>query len=215
VTRSTSGFAGLGLAVAAFVAVALVSACSAGQITGTDTQVPAVPGTNVQVAAPGGIVGVRNAVVSYPGLAGYPAGATAPLDLRLFNDTQQAIRLVGIDSGNGTVRQFGSSPGGPSAAASAAASVSPSVAASPTAPVGSPVNIEIPAGSLVIVSPSATLQLKIVGLAQPLKPGESVGLTFRFSGDVRIENVSVSVAPPTSPVTRSPMIFETENAAHG
>src|SRR5262249_51734524 len=80
---------------------AALSACSAGQITQTDTQVAAVPGVSVNSAD--GQIALRNAMIDYA--AKYEPNTVVPLDLRLVNESTKDARLTGavLADGNGTV----------------------------------------------------------------------------------------------------------------
>lgn len=130
---------------AGLAAVAVVSACSAGQLTQTGSQVAAVPGANANVG-PDNRIALRNLTVAYSGPQGYPRGSSAPLVVRIFNDGTQPVRLVSV-----TAEDFAQSVNlvsGPTAAqAGAASSTSPATA--PPAASGSP--------SRQVVPPTATL----------------------------------------------------------
>jgi copper(I)-binding protein len=123
-----------GVLFAGVAAFAAVAACSAGQITQTATQVGAVPGANVN-AGPNGEIGLRDLLVLYNDSAGYPAGGTAPLVVRIFNDGQTTIRLIGVTAGNAAagVALVG---GQPTATPTPTAPPSPAAPASPTAAAG-------------------------------------------------------------------------------
>jgi hypothetical protein len=77
--------------VATVTAAALV-ACSAGQVAETSLKNSSVQGVNAQNAD--GSVLVRGLAVVYKDPAGYPAGADAPLELNLYNQTTQAITVL-------------------------------------------------------------------------------------------------------------------------
>lgn len=79
--------AGMGLA-------GLVTGCSAGQVTQTDTQVAAVPGANASV----GEVALRDVLVPFDSPEGYAAGGNAPLSVRLFNASTRGDELTGVTS---------------------------------------------------------------------------------------------------------------------
>ena len=78
------------LLAGAAVALGLVG-CSAGQLTQTAVQVPAVPGANVTV----GVIGLRNLQIAYSGPDGYAAGGNAPLIVRIFNEGSKPVKLTG------------------------------------------------------------------------------------------------------------------------
>jgi hypothetical protein len=80
--------AALGLGVAAVAAMALTG-CSAGQFSQTANIVPAIDGVNASNSDSS--VSIRNLQVPYPGVKGYPAGASAPLEVTFFNETSQPV----------------------------------------------------------------------------------------------------------------------------
>ena len=87
----------IGMLFAGAAALA-VSACSAGQITQTSSQVPAIPGVNVNIGGDGGAIAIRDLLIPYNGPLGYPPGGSAPLVVRIFNDAAQPAHLVGVSS---------------------------------------------------------------------------------------------------------------------
>jgi hypothetical protein len=95
------------LAVAALAALALAG-CGSEVNAQTAKMVSAVPGYNVTFSDANGqaLVGVRNAVLIYPGPEGYKAGSDAVTDMRLFNDSDLPV-IVNITSEAGTVRTEG------------------------------------------------------------------------------------------------------------
>lgn len=227
-----------GLAVSVAIAamtVAFVAGCSAGQITQTDRQVPVVPGVNADAEVnPGpGRVAVRNVLVVYPGPEGYPQGGNAPIEARIFNDTLQPITVKVSSPDAASVRLTSSgapsvapspaespSPSpSPSAAASASPSGSPRASASaspsPSAPPrpaasaipGAPAELEIAPASFAVLAPGATRTLTLVGLKRAIRSGQSVQVVFDFGGGTTIPLV-LPVAPPLTPLARTPMVIE-------
>ncbi len=90
----------LGAASALLVGVpSCLSACSAGQITGTSVQVPPIQGVNAD-AGSGGTIALRNVLITYNGPGGYPRGGTAPLEVRIFNNGTQPVTLVRVTAGD-------------------------------------------------------------------------------------------------------------------
>ncbi|MCU7727110.1 hypothetical protein ODJ79_25565 [Actinoplanes sp. KI2] len=79
-------------AVAAAAAAAALAGCSSGQAAETATLKPPISGLNTQ--SPDGSLLIRNLQVLYAGPAGYPAGGTAPLQVSLFNETEQPMTVV-------------------------------------------------------------------------------------------------------------------------
>jgi len=207
-----------------------LSACSAGQITQTDTQVAAVPGANANSAD--GQISLRNGMIVYA--AKYPPNATIPLDLRLINEGNQTARLTGAVTadGNGQVVLVGGpssspspspaapSPSGspspsrsasPSGSASPSAPASPSAAPSPTSVGSAQINVELPAGQIVILSRSqdGASYLAITGRSGELLPGQTVGVNLTFTyADGKTPTTTLSanvpVGTPLSPPTQEP-----------
>jgi hypothetical protein len=104
----------------ALAAVLVIAGCSAGQVAETAEIKPPISGLDTQT--PDGGLLIRNLQVLYNTPAGYPADGTAPLQVSLFNETEQAM-TVGIRSaprpGCVSARQVGLT-GGPAAASPSA-----------------------------------------------------------------------------------------------
>ena len=83
--------AALATGVATLAAIALAG-CSAGQVAETALKNPSVYGVNSDSSD--GSVFIRNLAVAYPGTGGYPAGADAPLQVGLYNQTKQAVTVL-------------------------------------------------------------------------------------------------------------------------
>ncbi|GAA0544867.1 hypothetical protein GCM10010172_28100 [Paractinoplanes ferrugineus] len=77
---------------AAMVAVIALAGCSAGQVAETAILKAPVSGLNTQ--SPDGGLLIRNLQVLYNNPAGYKSGSDAPLELGLFNQTQQSITVT-------------------------------------------------------------------------------------------------------------------------
>jgi hypothetical protein len=77
--------------VATVAAVAL-AACSAGQVAETANKNPSVYGVNTQNSDAS--VLIRGLAVAYPGSSGYEAGANAPLEVNLYNETTSEITVL-------------------------------------------------------------------------------------------------------------------------
>lgn len=86
--RLASAALGVGLAAA------LAAGCGAGQITQTDSQLPAVNGAQ----AAQGPIAIRDAALAYPAGGSYPEGSDAPLVLGLVNTGSAADTLVEVTS---------------------------------------------------------------------------------------------------------------------
>ena len=83
--------AGLATGVATLAAIALAG-CSAGQVAETSVKNPSIYGVNSQNSDAS--IYVRNLAVAYDGTAGYAAGEDAPLQLGLYNQTDEAITVL-------------------------------------------------------------------------------------------------------------------------
>jgi hypothetical protein len=224
--------------VAGLGATLALTACSAGQITQTSTQVAPVQGNN----ADAGDIALRNLVIAYNGPAGYPAGGDAPLVVRLFNNSATPVTLVGVSAekavsvtlvGTPEVVRPTETPTPTSAAptvtttapgeATATPTGSPTATATPTPtvapttqPPGVPVSVVIPAQSFVLLVPGQGDSgfLRLNGLTEAIAPGESVVVTFTFS-DGTSATVPVPLAPPTDEVPRATPVVEPEHVQPG
>lgn len=201
-----SRFAGTHLAVrvaaaaAGVAAIMLASACGAGQIAETAKIQSAVPGASGVVpvppdpadknADPGQIL-AQNVTVQYKGPAGYKQGESAPLDIRIINNSPVNVRLIGATSPLGTVTPGGAAApqaapaatGSPSATPSGAPSANPSGSAAPNPqPTAAPaaIAILIPANQIVELVPGAPAYLQITNLTEALKPGDNTSLSLSF-----------------------------------
>jgi hypothetical protein len=219
----------LAAAGAALAAVAFTSGCGAGQQAATSEVVAAVPGgfatATPDASVPLGIVLVENAEIVYNGTAGYAAGDTAPLAMRVFNQTSNPVTITPgdvsfIDSHDHKAGSAGDLSWVTKASAAAAAtpaplpspSAAPSDSASPSdtaspAPTQAPAipPITIAPGSFVILAPSESQWLAITGLKAPLKPGTMVAFTLQAesNGSTVPLNVTATFAVPQEAATRA------------
>ncbi|MFY1674771.1 hypothetical protein ACN27G_33355 [Plantactinospora sp. WMMB334] len=139
-TRSIGGArrAAAVLAGTAAGAALLLSGCGAGQIAETAERIPTNLGVNAE--SPDNNYLVRNAFVGYPGTAGYPAGANAPMSVTLYNETGEPVTVRVGSTAAGGVTLTGPSAA-PSPGGGAPASPSPEATAgspAPDATAGSP-----------------------------------------------------------------------------
>jgi hypothetical protein len=135
--------------LAGLATLGAVSACGTGQYAQTANQVPGVPGTNLN-AGPNGTIQFRNVVVQYSNPNGYPAGGSAPLVVRIFNDGQDAVTLTSVEApgyASEVLLTTGSATPIPTPAAS------PTTVAPTVAPTGTPSGTPKPTGS---AAPTAT-----------------------------------------------------------
>lgn len=224
-TRSITKLLAGGAAAAALA----LTGCSAGMNSQTADQVAAVPGFSLTVPGPdGGSVALRDAMLAYAGPKGYAQGATAPLQLRIFNDTEQPITLDKFESNDAASVKLASaadlkpspSPAAesPSPAASKSpkatgspspgAETSPEPAASPSPAAAPPAKLTIPPAGYLELTPGSGQFLALTGLKKPVANGEGVHLKLTFSNGVVLETLPrtvVPVAPPLSPQPRLPI----------
>jgi copper(I)-binding protein len=166
---------------------------------------------------------MRNVVVQYSDPAGYPAGASAPLVVRIFNGGQAAIQLTRVEAPGaaGSVTLTSGSPTATpapsptSAEPTTTASPSPSGSTTPTpsasetppptnAPVVTPggqLPITIPAQTWAMLVPGQGPYFLLNGLTNALAPGDTVGVNFRFS-DGTVATLQVPVDLPTGAANR-------------
>jgi hypothetical protein len=226
----------IAVATAGAAAILLAGGCGAGQIAETATIESAVPGANGQAVVPqdpsqvnsgNGLILVKNVTIDYVDPAGYAKGGKAPLDLRIINNSDSDVELVGASSPDGTI-VLGGKDVAPPPAATASASPSGTPSANPSAspseapapqPAPAPETVKIPANQIVDLSVGAGKFLLLTGLARDLRPGDTTSLTFSFRdtsfpagsiSDIVLEGVPL--APPTVAASRSAVPNEgTEN----
>ena len=180
------------VAAGAVLGAVALAGCSAGQITQTNTQVPAVVGANGGV----GTVVVRDAHIEFgeqiQGANVYPRGGAAPLKMSIVNTGGQPDRLVSA-----------SSPAASSVTISGDADVPPGrvlliegepaaapAATQPAAPSGAP----RPSPGATPPSPSA----------EPAAPGDEIGGAGVEAGQ------RPTVAAPAPPVGEAPLAGQRE-----
>ncbi|HTJ39419.1 MAG TPA: hypothetical protein VL738_39840 [Dactylosporangium sp.] len=220
------------LLASAALGVGLLSACGAGQITGTDTQVPAVPG--VSANSEDGNIALRDAVVAYADV--YKTGSTVPLNVRFFNNATQAVKLTGATSANGSIVLVGGAKASPAAAAPPSptatsasptptgtkkpagnASGSPSAAATtasatpaalaPTSAGSSNISVPIPVNGVVLLSKANGTYLAVDQLTGPplLSGGALTNVVFTFTyADGKTTTITLKNLPMTVPLTPLP-----------
>jgi hypothetical protein len=160
---------------------------------------------------------VRNLTVHYNGTAGYPAGADAPLQLGLYNQTTQEVQVLvssTAPAGGSTDKTVVSGSAvvlsGPAAAVPPSVDPSASPAPSGGAQPLQPAQITLaPLGSATFL-PGDQQSLVVKGLSAKLIPGGAVYLTFAFSNGAEPLTVPAPVAIPLSPASRAPGV-ENEN----
>jgi len=207
------------VAGAATVAALALAGCSAGQTA--ETSLLQTPVSGLNTASPDGGLQIRNLQVVYKDSAGYPANSSAPLEVSLFNQTQQPLTVTissqpqqTVTQGIVSAGQIGISGGAlaptdvPSDMPSDMPSGMPSAA--PAAPALQPAKITIdPLGSVSFL-PGGSQSLQAVGLSDKLAPGNSLALTVQV-GTAAPLDLLAPVATPLSPASRGPAV-EGENS---
>ncbi|QUQ69615.1 hypothetical protein [Kutzneria sp. CA-103260] len=196
-------------AVLGIGAAILVSGCSAGQITQTDTQVPAINGSMGTVKQ----IAVRDAQLAFPTAKRfYGRGDNAAVIVTIANSGQATDKLTGVSSpqfGSGQIIGDATIPGFHAIAASATA-VSPlatttatsapatSTSSTGTSTSGSTSTSTSTSASSTSTSatstsaadlPVGTIRIQLVGLnVDKIQPGQTVQVTFTFAnaGDLTL-----------------------------
>jgi copper(I)-binding protein len=176
----------------------VISACSAGQVNQTSTQLRDKVGPEVQV----GDLTLRGIQLAYPTNGSYAPGDDAELQMSMVNSGSEDDALVGIKgTGFAEVRVTGASSGTVVASPSAGATTTPPPAPATTSGGARAVDITIPSNTSVFLGENAPT-ITLVALGQPLTPAQTLDLTFTFqkAGDV---TVAVPVAVPASNVPQT------------
>ena len=177
----------------------VITACSAGQVNQTSTQLRDKVGPEVQV----GDLTLRGMQLAYPTSGSYAPGDNAQLQMSIVNSGPEDDALVGIKgTGFSEVRVTGSASGTVVAPSpSAGATTTPPPAPATTSGGARAVDITIPSNSSVFLGQNAPT-ITLVNLRQELTPAQTLDVTFTFrkAGDV---TVPVPVAVPSSNVPQT------------
>jgi hypothetical protein len=192
------------VAGAAAVAAVALAGCSAGQVAETSLKRPSNMGVNSHNS--NNTVLIRNLAVPYNGISGYAVDKPVPLQLSMFNQTADEVRVTvtssrPADSTNNKGVTIGTSvslTGGESASAAP----SPTTSDAPPQPA---VITLAPQGAATFL-PGGPQSLQISGLATDLAPGSSVYVTFTFSNGADPLTLPAPVGTPTEPASRAPGI---------
>jgi len=179
-----------------------LSACSAGQVNQTSSQIRDKVGLTVSVGA----LELRGAQLAYPTAGRYEPGDDAELQLAIVNDGSEDDALVGIEgTGFSRVRVTGTGTQSTTATTTAAPTTSASG--------GGALDIPIPADSAVFLGENAPT-VTLVDLAQELTPAQTIELTFTFeqAGEITVP-VPVAVPSQNVPQTSSFNFHEEEEGA--
>ena len=161
---------------------AVLSACSAGQVTQTATQERDKTGAQGQV----GDLSIRQAELLSPRGGSYEAGDDADLQVAIVNGGSEADTLVGVEGDGFSSAEIQSSSSG--------------TATSSASRGGGSDEIEIPAGSSVFVGDD-DITVTLTDLDEDLSTGQYLEVTFVFekAGEVTLP---VTVANPEKSETR-------------
>lgn len=194
---------------------AALSACSAGQVNQTSSQVRDKVG-------PQGLAGtilLREVQLAYPASGSYSPGDDAELQAAIVNDGDSPDTLLRISGPDfAQVRITGSPTGTASASPTNNTGTGNGTATTPASPTGSAGTaagsrtITVPAHTTVVLGQSGPT-VTLVGLSRSLTPAQAVPVTFTFqtAGTVTVDAL---VATPTSPAPRtSTFNFEPETPA--
>ena len=225
--RTRPGLTAAALAGVAVAAAAALSACGTGQVNQTAYMQPTVAGVNETFNVidkddqSAGSISLRNMLVTYDGSAGYKAGANAPLQVGIFNDTAGELKVTVTAPGAAKTVTFKtgtpteeppaeptespsaepaeSASAKPSGSAKPRKSAKPSPSAAPTEapqPPSGPATLTIPSGQFVMLSPDEGKFLLLQGLTKELKPGGTLdGVTFQFQLDNDLSVVQQPAQP--------------------
>jgi copper(I)-binding protein len=183
-----------------------ITACSAGQVNQTSTQLRDKVGPMAQV----GDLELREVQLAYPSDGSYTAGDDAQLQMSIINNGSEDDALTGISgTGFARVRVTGSESGTvvPASPSGAATTTSAATASSSG---GRELDIAIPADSSIFLGENAPT-VTLVALGQDLTAAQTIDLTFTFerAGEV---TMAVPVAVPSENVPQtSSFNFEHEN----
>ncbi|WP_435154553.1 hypothetical protein [Amycolatopsis sacchari] len=207
----TSGVLGLGAALA-------LAGCGAGQITQTDTMLPAVNGALAQV----GHISLRNAAIANSDECeqAYAPGSTAPLVLTIANDSGQDDELVSVSSANaagatidgqraivgGSTLVIGRQDAAEAGAASQGSTPTSSTSPSSSRPASASSSASAPTSSTPVGNEGAGIGRAVVelqGIKTVVWPGQTMPVTFVFrnAGPVTVQ---LPVAAPTKTLTCEP-----------
>jgi hypothetical protein len=190
------------------VAVIALAGCSAGQVA--ETAILKAPVTGLNTQSPDGGLLIRNLQVVYNGPDGYNTGSTAPLEVSLFNQTEQSMTVLISSKPQKTPGVVSAEQVGVGSAAPASAEPTPDPSASdstePTAPALQPARFTIAPLSNETFLAGDSPALQAAGLSGVLIPGYSLSLTFEVEGSSQSIDVLAPFGVPTSPVSRSPVV---------
>ncbi|MEJ7771876.1 MAG: hypothetical protein WKF51_08230 [Geodermatophilaceae bacterium] len=169
------------LTLATAAAVAALSACSAGQVTQTSTQVATVNGASANV----GPLSLRNISLAYPPSGTYSAGSSASLLLVITNQSLAQDMLIDV---TGDFFSSAAVPAGDPSGDSTGTASGTSTAA-PTSGSDEPLRAAVPAQSIVQFGTNDFPAIELSELSEELSVAQIVSITFVFemAGEVTVE----------------------------
>jgi len=183
-----------------------MSACSAGQITQTSTQVPAINGSNVDA----GSIALRNVHVIYPNSEEYSIepGGTAQLGFTIVNlDPYIGDELTGIST------DFAQSVTGAELEIPPQSSVIAGASETTADLIEGAEELPDPdsTGETPFPTPAAIETVELVGLSEGVRPGLTIPVTFSFAeaGDITV-SIPIDAGPelPRDESELSPIVGE-------
>ncbi|MFI9384126.1 hypothetical protein [Kutzneria sp. NPDC052558] len=195
-------------AVLGIGAAILVSGCSAGQITQTDTQVPAVNGSMGTVKQ----IAVRDAQLAFPTAKRfYGRGDNAAVLVTIANSGQASDKLTGVSSpqfgsaqivGDGTIPGFHAITATATTVAPLPTTTTTSAPATSTSTTGTSTSgtstststatstsVTATTSTSAADLPIGTIRIQLIGLnVDKIQPGQTVQVTFTFAsaGDLTL-----------------------------
>jgi hypothetical protein len=165
-------------AVLAVLAALSLSAC----VKDTPTPAPSPSPLRfygVAADAPNHSVALRDLFVPAASPAGFPAGSTVPLSMKVWNNTPKPVTLTGVTNSAGLslvlVSGFGASP-----------------VPVGNVPTGGGLSIPVPPDNMVMLTPETGRYLRIRCAPNAVVPGTPLALTFHFDNGIAL-NTSVPV----------------------
>lgn len=156
-------------AISVLVAAPLIAGCAAGRNAQTSRSESVSDTSDADV----GQLQVRNVSVAPPASTRYDAGDDAPLYLTVANSSGSPDLLTAVRSDD--ARSVRVAPAG-----SSSASPTASATDSPSSTVGVAFPLGVPGSSALMLGPGTT-HLVLQGLTRPVRPGQSVQVTFTFA----------------------------------
>ena len=180
-----------------------ITACSAGQVNQTSSQLRDKVGPTARVGA----LELRQVQLAYPTNGSYAPGDDAELQMTIVNSGSEDDALTGVSGSSfSRVRVTGSSSGTLAPSTSAAATSTPASSSG-----GRTLDVPVPADSTVYLGQNAPT-VTLVALGEGLTPAQTVELTFTFeqAGDVTVQ-VPVAVPAENVPQTSAYNFEQGEN----